>query len=497
MLFFGCMALLVAGCNKVETVEAPVKESSDHLIVDIRVNQEGGTRSIKQGWEAGDVIYVVFDHYFSADPDLGTSYSYDVLYMTLTYNGCAWHSDFSDSALETYLSGQTSGTLMALFFTDLVPQFRVMHAVRGNQEGYLINIKNSVNQLGFYLYDQNCSYTVQDGVLSASLNMHPHENAVHFFVPGITHDPQNEFRYTFQSEFFRLNEVSSIVSTNTNNAGFVPAELTIEGGAYSNASLIPTYRPDGVAYSARLTSSSNKDKEVEYVIKIIDRKVPSTDRDDISYTLTKTATLHGGDAIVLPPLSSPRWERAYVTPYSDKGFIDNHEYVRMADGRRWSTLNVGAADETDPGDFLIWTNARDKAQAWGDNWSLPTKEMWDELLTNSNHEVTPVYETVNGQQVFTGLKVKALTDVTLNGFYYMSGGNELFLPTAGYKTKPNSSFIQYGSPNGYYWTFSTYWQGTDPRVNYVTLTPGTPYVSSSNMTIDAVTYMLARPVYNK
>ena len=76
IILLGCAALLMAGCNKVETVEEPeAQEPSKHLNVDIAVNYGEGTRAVKTGWAAGDKIYVVFDVTFLEN---------DGYYMTLT-----------------------------------------------------------------------------------------------------------------------------------------------------------------------------------------------------------------------------------------------------------------------------------------------------------------------------------------------------------------------------------------------------------------------------
>ena len=95
----------MAGCNRVETVEET--DSSRHLTVDIDVNFTSESRSVKTGWEAGDVIYVAFDEFFTDDPTVSTSET--VYYMTLTYNGSSWISAFSDEALEQYLLERESG----------------------------------------------------------------------------------------------------------------------------------------------------------------------------------------------------------------------------------------------------------------------------------------------------------------------------------------------------------------------------------------------------
>ena len=68
ILFLGCIALFVASCNKIETVEEPVQDSPRHLKVNIKVNN-AETRAVKTKWAAGDKIYVTFDVCFPAELD--------------------------------------------------------------------------------------------------------------------------------------------------------------------------------------------------------------------------------------------------------------------------------------------------------------------------------------------------------------------------------------------------------------------------------------------
>ena len=500
ILFMGCLALLAAGCNKVETVELPEEatsvESPRHLIVDFQVNQGGATRSIKNSWEEGDVIYVFFDHFFLdylTDPEIGLNkFSSDVQYMTLTYNGYSWQSAFADEALEKYLLGQDSGSLVAVYYSNHVPQFRCIHGTQRPPEQFYVEVKNCSSQHGIYLFDEECPYTVQNGKLTATLNMYPHGKSVYFFVPGITRDPQSYNRYVFQCDKFGADILGSLQSSNPNDEGFGAPVMKLYTST-ANDIVYAEYHEDGAAFAASFANINYPGAELEYVIKIIDQKGTPQNTDDVCYTLTKTTTINGKDAIELPPLSDPRWVMSFVNPVTHKGFDNHHEWVMMADGLRWSTMNVGAADQNEPGDFLNWHEAKDGAEAWGENWKMPTKEQWEGLLNNSSHEITPVYETVDGQQVFTGLQIQALNDGDC-GFYVT--GNKLFLPADGYKLKSNQYFIDRDKPNGYYWTFTSFWEGSDPRANYVSLTPNTPYSSTNESFSVSTSYLLARPVYS-
>lgn len=52
------LALLASGCNKIQIGKEPEKDASRHLTVDIKVNCSTETRSVKTGWNVGDVVYV-------------------------------------------------------------------------------------------------------------------------------------------------------------------------------------------------------------------------------------------------------------------------------------------------------------------------------------------------------------------------------------------------------------------------------------------------------
>ena len=101
--------------------------------------------------------------------------------------------------------------------------------------------------------------------------------------------------------------------------------------------------------------------------------------------------------------------------------IDSHEYVEMGDGLKWATMNVGADDPTETGDYFAWGETRPKTdyswatyfdnpsgdgetftkyatdkktelemvddaarQNWGGSWRMPTYEEWTALGNRDN-----------------------------------------------------------------------------------------------------------------
>ena len=175
----------------------------------------------------------------------------------------------------------------------------------------------------------------------------------------------------------------------------------------------------------------------------------------------------------------------YVAATVDSiGFVDainvnpnSHDYVDLglSSGSLWATCNVGADSPEELGDYFAWGEIEQRSSSnweyykwanvgdnkvpviskyceidnqtvldlcddvarikWGGDWKMPTKEDFDELLS----QCTWTLETRNG--------VKG---------YLVSGsnGNSIFLPNAGY----TSSALD--NSRGYYWSSSLYTSGS-------------------------------------
>ena len=466
IFFVGCLALLMAGCNKVEMVETPVDEPAmetpRHLTVDINVEYPGDTRSVKTGWEVGDVIYAAFDHFFSEEQQTTSNYSSNVVYyMTLTYDGTVWQSAFSNEALEQYLleEGGKTGSLAAVYFSDFVPKFEFRRTQRGSgREDYrYIRLKGGDQDQGFYLFDDHCSYTVVNGVLTASLTMHPYDAMVHFFVPNLILAPEDSpSRYVLTSEQIYLCRFETITSEKTvDNPVFTDPFVRPEMGLSTSDFIYSAARSDGAVFCGSLPDAI-VGQSTTFVIKIIDRGVSSTTSDDIEYTLTKTATLTGKEAIVLPPLSDPRWERRYVNNPS-RGFIGVHEWVEIA-GIKWATVNVGGdRDHPNTSALLTWSDARaipsNSLWDWGEEWHVATDREWSTLLdclkgTNTDYPLSfnALYEPdYSGELFYAGLELfPAGSPNAINKLFFPPG-------TGGYYDAQHN-LVSIDAGVGYYWT---------------------------------------------
>lgn len=467
IFFVGCLALLMAGCDKVEMVETPVDEPAmeapRHLTVNISVNNAGDTRSVKTGWEVGDVIYVAFDHFFSEERET-TGISDVVYYMTLTYDGTVWQSAFSNEALEQYLleGGSKTGSLAAVYMSDMVPVFEFIKGIRGAQEDRIINLKNDGHCPGFYMFDDQCSYSVANGVLTASLSMHLYNQYIHFFVPGlstvISGDPNP--RYVLTSEKINSCHFGSIGSSKVGDGDFSApiVDRATRPTTGSQADVVPAaIHSDGAVFCGSLSNINYLGQEQEYVIRIVDRGHTNSQWDDIEYKLTKTATLYGNEAIVLPPLSDSRWVKSYVNYIDGRGITNGHEWVEIA-GIKWATVNVGGdRDHPNSSALLTWSDARaipsNSLWDWGEEWHVATDVEWSTLLnclkgTNTEYPLSfnALYEPdYSGELFYAGLELFATGSP--------NAIKKLFFPPGGggyYDAQHNLVSIDAGV--GYYWT---------------------------------------------
>lgn len=127
-------------------------------------------------------------------------------------------------------------------------------------------------------------------------------------------------------------------------------------------------------------------------------------------------------------------------------YLNGHEFVEMADGLKWATMNIGANSPEDVGDLYAWAEIQTKSEyskenyyynqnyswgdnrvllpeddvatvKWGDGWRMPTYDEWQLLLNRRLFTWTWTYN--NG----TGVKGYTVTS-KVSGYE----GNQIFLP---------------------------------------------------------------------
>ena len=142
----------------------------------------------------------------------------------------------------------------------------------------------------------------------------------------------------------------------------------------------------------------------------------------------------------------------YVDPYNGHAYVD----LGLPSGTKWATMNVGAASETDYGNYYqygkgaaqyaatsgdsIYSGTEDPldssvdtaAQVWGGSWHMPTRVQMQELTANTTYQWVTDYKDsgING------------------GTFTATNGAVLFIPAAGYWDNGGQGKV---GNNGYYW----------------------------------------------
>ena len=322
LLFLGCIALFAASCNKIDTVEEPVQDSPRHLKVNITVNN-AETRAVKTAWAAGDKIYVVFDVCFQEEM---------ASYLTLTYNGYSWSSEFSDDTLEELLLGKEVGKLAAAYISpDRNPEFQYVFDPENPYVPYIL-MTNSDGLTGMFLSSHDMQYVVEDGTLTAELNMKLRiNNPVHFFVDGIPAGAVKNFTLScnklIPAHFDRFTYLMlDIPGSNYHSEAGPWTDYTY---GLAGDPILGQYFESGVEFNCMLDTPA-VGNETEYVFFVVDNNgTPNDTTDDTTYSLTRTATLNGKEAIRLPWLgNTDEWK--VLTP-SDL----NPEFNGYDDEVRW------------------------------------------------------------------------------------------------------------------------------------------------------------------
>ena len=308
MIFLGCLTLLAAGCNKVQTVEVPEEEIPE-LKFNVTVTYDDGTRAVKRGWEEGDCIYLAFDISFQEDVE-GFPTNHNIATMKYVDNhgdgNLTWVNYTTDVDFLKALLSTPSGKLSALYIADgRTPQLEF------EGEGSMIRYLRMTNKDrlgGVMLTAHQVPYTISGHVMTADINVQlfSDENhvPVHFFLPGIPASKAGNYslRCTkLQPERFVYFSYIDMSQYHQDNIGPFTS-TTLDSFV---APLYGSYYDGGLEFVGYLDSDF-LGILTDYTIAVIDNKgTPDDPSDDVGYGMRKyNVTLNGKEAIKLPALTN-------------------------------------------------------------------------------------------------------------------------------------------------------------------------------------------------
>ena len=262
------------------------------------------TKAAKTDWANTDKIYVFFN-------GLATKY------LILEYDGSAW----------TNTSG--GGTLLSTDFDALgVKTLTAVHFPLSVDVAYA-DSKFSFTSGGkpvynYYLYETGKAYTVDDTTVTATLAMGKPAGFTQIHIAGIEASVAD---YTFGCSLIRPVACASVGTDGTITEDVLQAGARLSGVADA----------DGGIFAGRLTSP---DAAANYIFTLAS--------DDNIYTLTRDSkTLTAGKMYNFPSPSVTGGANWAVTAASDL-------YVDLGLSVKWAKYNVGAALESDYGNFYAW-----------------------------------------------------------------------------------------------------------------------------------------------
>lgn len=278
-IVFALTAILaVAACNKSTSIsDIESEQTYKHLEIDITVNS-ADTKAVKTAWETGDQVLIFFDKEIASTPR----------YLVMEYNGTTWVPNFNEGTLEAELLGKASGTLSAVY----TPFARSWEVNKINDTKYQVYPKDATDHVIYYYYlkDSNRAYTVSAGKLTATISLSTDDDLIHFFIPETVGESEQYIINGFDPSF-----MEGYMLNNFNDDGsFSSFDYGLMGYPYNG----------GLVFCGKKTVLYDSIPAGSY-IDVFDYSITSK---QYRLTLTSDKSIVAGSNIVLPALSSARWE---------------------------------------------------------------------------------------------------------------------------------------------------------------------------------------------
>ena len=343
LLILCAAALALVSCNKDLTPNATKQGEPVDVVFNLSATHPdgGGTKAVKDAWEAGDVVFVFFSEQTAP------------AYLELKYDGSKWENNQKDLS---FTAGET-GTMTAVYLP-----FGSDATVSADGGAY----KFSKTYYSYYLTGQ-LAYTVTDGEISGTFAMEIPEGYVQFFeyVPSSYFNQPIELR----EPHLTPQGIASIAADGTIQATNVAHGAPLPGYVYKKGTDDADW---GFVFSGILAEEA-RNVETDYLFTIV---YGGWEGMYFKHAFSGKKFYRGeqeGRALRLP---DGGWEE--ITDYKpiDLG-ID-------VDGKRiyWSSNNLGAKNPEEFGDYFAWGEISGYVKGKTDfswksyKWMQPDKEDW-------------------------------------------------------------------------------------------------------------------------
>ena len=403
------IAIATVSCTKAQVEEPILKDNTIKLNLSLPgADGAMGTKAAKKAWVSGDKLNIWFnvnkDDLNHAAPDL-----------VITYNGTKWVA----GTLRSGATMSASGDKM-LF----------MYEGTNNLSGYTFEYNSSKAWYHKNAYGDSSNecysspmvfyavadYTYADDTLTATVSSWTYLTQFKVLVKndngGMTNTADH---YRLQVKNVTDDQYPTTMGAFNCNYVAMLSKLLIERGSANDTGWAGgVQEADGIAFYYNQFLAN--DKDITFTLLDFDSSVSKT------YTVTgKTISATFTNRCVGVALNYSSFAAAAPA----------HAYVDLGltSGIKWATCNIGAANPGDYGDYYDWGAIDAAITPWGDGWTVPTKDNWDELLAQCTWE----WDIMDGHY---GARVS-------------KNGKSIFLPAAGDATEYFSKGV-----NGCYWSWT-------------------------------------------
>ena len=316
-ILLATLAMLVAtvSCNndeKIQIEEPGVPAGSIRVNISIS-DLQPTTKAVKTGWANGDIIHFYLDDAATYTPD-----------FDLTFNGTNWVASSISDAVAARLKN-TGGKLRGFWegtnsLSNYSPVDNFLFFPDDKKFG-------TTGTVGYLVADfSNISYTVSEGVLTATISSWRLRSNLQIVVSGLTYEAG---RYTLYSS-----EINNLQCIDT-HSGSSPYNCYVcyygNGDDYGRIAGISN--ADGVAFVGGLRTSYSPGESITFYL------IDNTTGVKYEFTKTLTASLLDVYNKVI----------AIKVPFS-KFVVD----MGFTSGTKWAACNLGADYLTGYGDYYAW-----------------------------------------------------------------------------------------------------------------------------------------------
>lgn len=324
LIILGFTAVLLACTKEAESVGSSAEDSPITLNLSIS-SASPDTKSIKQDWDHGDVIYIFFQGHILSDNAEGEQYltaAYDK-YGSVTGKSGTWYVKKWYGGLDKEITRNSKGKLAAIWYPNdkvggtLEVQYTsriVDDSTDDNIDGIFLQAKDRKGKdfyTSYFTYSHGCNYTVNNwGELTAEIGMVGSQYAGNVFQYCIERDRNgNSFRNSETHRYTLSHRDATWDSPYVEHLTFdpivmnTPFDITIRAyfEQWDHNDYLNAYFYGGLCFSG---AAMNEYDWYKTEFRLTDNKDTDDTDDDVAYHYVADIIYTGVLAFKLPDLNA-------------------------------------------------------------------------------------------------------------------------------------------------------------------------------------------------